>query len=88
MGTITTRAYCLVKDGKAYEGTKAELVWQLCPYSLRNKTVTYQVKGYNPANFWYGQDWLDEEIRKDIAQVLFNALTNKYGFKMYKDIGF
>ena len=89
IGTITTIGYCVTKDGKAYEGTKAEIVNQIFEYEFDESGVLlYRMKGYKTKR--YGPSWnkeyTEEERQKEVISYLFDRLRPL--FKVYRDIGY
>ena len=91
-GTITTMEWCAVKDGKAYTGSKADIVGETCRVRVETKPeggwlVHYRFNGpYESDTLEYTEHWQGEELRKEINRDLFAKLP-RYGYKIYRDIG-
>ena len=93
IGTITTKSWCAVKDGKAYEGSRADIVGETCRVRVCAKPaggwiVHYWFNGpYESDILEYSPLWNDpEELRRDINRSLFSKLPN-YGYRLYRDVG-
>jgi len=86
-GSITIKSYCLVKDGKAYEGSKEDIVERLVNFKLDdNRILYYKIRVGNYPEIQahsYGEKWIPSEMYQDVINFLFNKLK-ECGFKEYK----
>lgn len=88
MGTITTYSYCVVKDGKAFEGSKEDIINQIFTWGFEKNQLFAKCKGFKEALYHsYKEDWMAGERYKDAIQFLFGKLKD-FGYKNYRDIGF
>jgi len=87
--TITTISYCVVKEGKAFEGTKEGIVSQICTFKFDNKNqLVVQFKGFNPVVYHsYNSEFTEKEMYKDAIKFIFNKLKD-YGYHIYRNIGY
>ena len=87
MNTITTLSHCLVKDGKAYEGTKADIIAQVCIIRWEKRQPFFTVKGYPEHQLHsFGLDWTEEELHNEVTEDVFKELSSRYGFMHYRNI--
>ncbi len=91
-GTITTTSHCLVKDGKAYTGTKEEIVNQLVKYRLegKSKQVVIHIPGYKDIRLYsFGKEpeLTPSEMMEVVVKDAF-AMLKQHGYRHYRDIGF
>jgi hypothetical protein len=85
---IITLSYCLVKDGKAYEGTKEQIVLQICNFEFINRRLVVHFP------YWclpvrlhtYSKEWTEHEMNCDAIVIIFDRLINNYGYRMYRNI--
>ena len=83
MGTINIISHCMVKDGRAYTGTREEIVNQVVKFRFENRCLIANVKSFVEVIYHsYSHEWTDEEMYRDAVQFLFNSLRD-YGFKHY-----
>jgi hypothetical protein len=89
VGTVTTHSYCVVKDGKAFEGSRENILSQICKYRIdENRRVHVKFDGYTEVRLIsYAEVFTYDEICKDMIEVIFSKLPN-YGYRIYRDIGF
>lgn len=89
MGSITTLSHCAVKDGKAYEGTKEEIIHQIGVLRLDEfGTFYFKAKGYNETKLtsYCMKEWSKIDAHKDMIKILYSRLPKYYGFKLYREI--
>jgi hypothetical protein len=77
--------YCLVKDGKAFEGdTCSELVSQATTYSLDYDRRTLFLDAFGGEDsVSYSKEYSDEEFRAEAAKRVFEILI-KNGWRLYR----
>ena len=87
MNTVTTYKHCAVKNGVTIEGSKTEIIATIAPFTLNNRLLKANIIGYTPQTYHsYNNEWSFEEMHKDAIKFLFNQLP-KYGYSMYRNIG-
>jgi len=80
--------FCVVKDGKCYEGSRAEILSQVGTYVLTEDRKLYaKFHGFQEVGFHsYGPEYTDAEIREDAIRFLFNKLLD-LGYRVYREWG-
>ncbi len=88
IANITTISYCVVKDDKFYEGSKEEIVSQVCRFAVTDKALKFQFHGYNPnsSDIIFSGEWTPEEMQKQAIDYIFDTMK-KLGFRIYRNIG-
>jgi hypothetical protein len=78
--------YCAVKKGKAFEGTKEEVVAQICKFYFDNdNALCVKFDGYPSERLHgYSKAYSSKESYNDAVQFLF-LRASQYGFKVYSD---
>lgn len=76
--------YCAVKEGKAYEGTKTEILSQILVIGFDDKQrLTLKVEGFELEVYHsYSNEWSKPEIYRDSINFAFKVLPS-FGFKIY-----
>lgn len=91
MGTITTYGHCLVKDGIAYEGTKADIVNSICKWRFDEHNNLYIKFHYykERQHYGYGKDseFTFEEMYRDSIEYIFKEAI-QHGYRHYRDLNF
>jgi len=82
------KQYCVVKDGKCFEGLIEEIVEHCCIIYFVGKRVYVKFKGYNVIEFpSYSDDFTPEEVNRDINRAVLRMLPT-FGYKVYEECEF
>lgn len=90
MGTITTYSWCAAKDGRAYEGSKEDIIYAVChSWGIDSERRLFiRLKDRQEAIFLHGysDEWEGDDLRREMIRDAFGKLP-MLGFKIYKDVG-
>lgn len=90
MGTITTYSWCAVKDGRAYKGSKEDILSQLSERwgidSKRRLFIKWTDRKEVTILHGYTDEWEGNDLYQEMIKDLFGKLP-QYGFTIYRNIG-
>jgi hypothetical protein len=79
------KTYCVVKDGKFFEGSKKDILSYFCRWWFDDKgRLNYCITGYKSKILHsYSKEWTQEEINKDAIESIWCRLKD-YRFNIYQ----
>lgn len=82
------KTFCVTRDGRAWEGTKADILSQVCTmrFAGEKRQLHYKFALFpEVAAHSYGASFSDFEAASDAVNYIWGKLP-KYGFRIYQSI--
>ena len=78
--------YCAVKDGRAFTGSKEEVLGQVCSFQIdKYRRLFAHFEGYDNQQYHsYSDEYTAEEAHADAVNFLFSELS-KHGYLVFHD---